>query len=127
MICAVLEKAGTVRTATAACGIAESTFFDWIRRGENGEAGYVEFSQACARAKATAKQKLTDIIVAAAPKDWKAACWLLEKLYPGEFGRIVSPQPQPPPETPVLSDKELREILDKINASEKQRSALNPG
>jgi hypothetical protein len=99
-LCEILEKGNTVRTATAACGIAESTYFSWIQRGEAGEPEFMEFSQACASAKATAKQMLTDIIVAAAPRDPKMACWLLEKLYPGEYGDGA--HPDQPPEPPLL-------------------------
>jgi hypothetical protein len=124
-ICAVLEKAGTVTTACAFAGIGTTTYHTWVSRGENNEPEFREFAASCARARATAKQKLTDIIVAAAPKDWKAASWLLEKLYPREYGRIVSPQPQPPPEPEqnALSDAEVRKILDDFAAAEKQLSA----
>jgi len=33
-----------------------------------------------------AKRRLTARIVSATEKDWKAAAWILEKLYPKEFG-----------------------------------------
>jgi hypothetical protein len=103
-ICAVLEKAGTVTSACAFAGIGTSTYHSWIARGENGEKGYAEFSASCARARAKAKQKLTDIILKAAPRDPKLACWLLERLYPNEYGRVERDEvqglqpPAPPPE-----------------------------
>jgi len=109
-ICEILEKGNTVRTAVAACDIAESTYFSWIQKGEAGEPQFMEFSQACARAKATAKQMLTDIIVAAAPDDWKAASWLLEKLYLREYGRDAKPEPEPS----LPSDKKFSDLMDSL-------------
>ncbi|HAK06114.1 MAG TPA: hypothetical protein DCO65_02385 [Spartobacteria bacterium] len=65
---------------------------------------------------------LTNIILEGAPRDPKLACWLLEKLYPGEYGRDVRDGPVESP-LPPISDKEMSEILDSIAASQKQIEA----
>jgi hypothetical protein len=102
-VCAVLEKAQTIASACAVSGIGTTTYHSWIGRGEAGEAGFAEFAVSCGRARAKAKQKLTDIILKAAPDDWKAAAWLLEKLYPNEYGKAWRGEPdlQPGPGEPT--------------------------
>ena len=92
-ICDVLSASNTIKTACAACGIAESTYFDWISRGEAGEAGFKEFSEAVMRARARAKISLVDVVTTAAAKDWRAAAFLLERCYPLEYGRSERPAP----------------------------------
>jgi hypothetical protein len=68
---------------------------------------------------------LVSVITEAAKTDARHACWLLERSHPQEYGRATKPPPppQPEPETSYLSDKELSEILDSIDASQKQLSA----
>jgi hypothetical protein len=94
-ICAALKKVTTVKTACALAGISTTTFHSWVARGEseNGGPEYQEFAVSCARARAKAKQKLTNIILKAAPRDPKLACWLLERLYPAEYGLVAEQEP----------------------------------
>jgi hypothetical protein len=47
------------------------------------------FAASCARARAKAKQTLTNIILKAATVDARHAEWLLERLFPQEFGRTA--------------------------------------
>ena len=86
-ICDLLAAGNTVVTACDDAGIGSRTFHDWIERGEAEQRGpNYEFCRAVARARAEAKRRLTARIISAAERDWKAAAWILEKLFPGEFG-----------------------------------------
>ncbi len=116
-ICDLLTAGNTIRTVADAVGISERVYFEWVERNPH-------FAQATTRARATAKIKLVSIITEAAKTDARHACWLLERSHPQEYGRATKPPPpQPEPENSYLSDKELSEILDSIDASQKQLSA----
>jgi len=77
-ICESLEKCNTIKTAAAYCNVSERSVFSWISTNPS-------FAAAVSRAKA--KAKLVKVIVDASPKDFRAACWLLERSYPGEYAR----------------------------------------
>ena len=79
-ICKSLEKCNTIKTAAAYCNVSERSVFSWISTNPS-------FAAAVSRARAKAKAKLVKVIVDASPKDFRAACWLLERSYPGEYAR----------------------------------------
>jgi hypothetical protein len=79
-ICESLEKCNTTKTAAAYCNVSERSVFSWISTNPS-------FAAAVSRARAKAKAKLVKVIVDASPKDFRAACWLLERSYPGEYAR----------------------------------------
>ena len=119
-ICALLHEGCDQRTACSICGIGERTFHEWKERGRNGEEPYASFFSAASRARDTHKARLVKIVIDAADKDARHAEWLLERGWPNEYGRATKPQPpQPEPQTSYLSDKELSEILDSIDTSQK--------
>lgn len=61
-----LIKTGvSVEDACSFVGIGESTFYDWQQRGENGEDGFAEFSEAVKRARSAAKVKAVNTLHAA--------------------------------------------------------------
>ncbi len=94
-------KAGNyVVTACEAVGIAEKTYYNWIKKGkeveekaENGiqlteeEANYLQFLQAIKKAKAEAIVKNVLVIQIAARKNWQAAAWWLERTNYKDWGR----------------------------------------
>jgi transposase-like protein len=47
-IAALVREGNYAGTAAVACGIAESTFYDWMRRGEGSKGGFAN----CATRKA---------------------------------------------------------------------------
>lgn len=76
-------------TAARIAGIAESTFYSWLKQGEQ-EPGtiYEEFAHKVEEAEAKREQALVQIVVSASkqPQQWKAAAWLLEKTAPERYG-----------------------------------------
>lgn len=94
-ICRALSAANTVTTACALAGIGERTFHDWMQRGEREDRGeFHAFFAAVSRARAKAKAALVRRIVAAAQRDWRAAAWKLERLYPKEYAQPIARQPE---------------------------------
>ena len=73
--------AGNTRTASVAyAGIQYSTFLSWIESGEAKNSGkFSEFSKAIKKAESDAEVFNVAIIKQAAPKNWQAAAWWLER------------------------------------------------
>ncbi len=68
------------RTACAYAGISDDTL---ARRRKSDP----EFAARFEHAREMCKAKLLTMIMVAAPKNWSAAAWLLERRWPKEFGR----------------------------------------
>ena len=69
-------------------GISSSTFFEWMSKGKNLEAEFLEFSEAITRAFAQAVILKIGIIHRAATKgDWRASAYWLEKNCPEIYGK----------------------------------------
>lgn len=90
------------KDAATLAGIDESTFYNWINRAEvelnrvaednrrkvfKEEQPFVEFFKSIKKAIPRRKQRLVGVIQSAAPSQWQAAAWLLERLHFDEFGR----------------------------------------
>ena len=91
----MLAKGNTVLTAIHSVDVSEACFYEWMRIGEADERGqYHDLFVAVSRARAEAKRRLVARIVAAAEKDWKAAAWTLEKLFPAEYGVKAEVEPK---------------------------------
>src|SRR6185437_13104528 len=73
-ICESLEKCNTIKTAMQSAGVSERVFYDWMKNNP-------AFAAAVFRARARAKAKLVRVITDAAPNDWRAAAWLLERSW----------------------------------------------
>ncbi len=105
-LCLYLSLGNTVRTACEAVGISESTFHSYVRRADPSHPDhrpeFTKFSVACAKARSQAKQKLLAVIEQQAPKDWRAAAWLLEKLSPSEFNGNEVQAPGSPLAPPIV-------------------------
>ena len=70
----------SLRTACAYAGISDDT----LLRRRKADA---EFAARVEHAREMFKAKMVTLISAAAPKNWNAAAWLLERKHPEEFGR----------------------------------------
>src|SRR4051812_3475422 len=79
-LCAVLAKCNTIKTAAAVCGVSERSVHSWISK-------YPSFAAAIFRARGLAKTSLVAVIRKAAPNDWRAAAWILERSWPNEYAR----------------------------------------
>lgn len=78
--------------AAEAAGISETTFYEWQRgifpRGAD-KALKASFSEELTRARGYSAARLMTIIQSAAPDDWRAAAWILERRFPKDFGKHV--------------------------------------
>jgi hypothetical protein len=77
---AIRDGGMSFRTACAYAGISEDTL--WRRRKADPE-----FAARVEHAIEMFKAKMVTLIVAAAPKNWSAAAWMVERKHPEEFGR----------------------------------------
>ena len=72
IILKALEECNTKRTAYQLAGVAESTFYEWLKEKP-------EFKAAVERAEAVALETLVLTIKKASIKDWRAALELLKR------------------------------------------------
>lgn len=74
-------RVGNTRAAAArAVGIHIDTFHDWLTKDP-------KFSEAVVRAEAEAEQYYLSHIQQAAPGDWRAAAFWLERRRPADYGK----------------------------------------
>lgn len=117
-ILAGIRDAGmSLRTACAYAGISDDTL---VRRRKADP----KLAERVEHAREMFKAKMVTLISAAAPKNWNAAAWMLERKYPEEFGRqrleITGVDGGKPLETSAnvkidfeqLSDDELRRLAE---------------
>lgn len=86
-VVAVLENAGTRTLAAKAAGVDPVTLKRWTRWGDAGREPYSTFSEAVRMAEGKAEASMLACIVRAAPEDWRAASWVLERRWPKAWGR----------------------------------------
>lgn len=97
-----------VTLATAAAGVARSTFYQWMQTDDRWRRD-VDAAQVASVA------PLIDRIRSAAEQgQWQAAAWLLERRWPSEFGRRdttrIDTTPRRVPEWDTLTDEQLTRI-----------------
>jgi transposase-like protein len=101
--------------AARAAGISPSTFYDWLRRGEAGEAPFSEFSETVRAREAEAEvAAVTMIRQAAEAGDWRAAAHYLDRKHPERWGRLSPPAVERVEEghpTPEQFDEEVEKLL----------------
>lgn len=116
-----LLSGNSIADSAAMVGIAESTYHDWIKRGESGESPFAEFSELTRAARAEARSKRVKTVAAASDDgDWKAAAWMLERMDRQHWGRTVDVRAEHsgPDGGPIrmdvtkMSDDELRAIVE---------------
>ena len=78
----------TLGLTCARAGVARSTFYDWLEKGEAAKSGVLmEFSDTVSRARADSAMRLVSQITLQAPTDWRAAAFLLERRFPDDYGK----------------------------------------
>ena len=84
----LLSEAVPVGTAAEAIGLAPRTLRSWLQRAEGGDADVelTALAAAVSRARAQGRIALIRRIQAATRRDWRAACFLLSRASPEEFG-----------------------------------------
>lgn len=88
----VIRTGSYQQIAAAAAGISTTTFYRWMERGADPnetDPRYAEFRDAVETAKAEAEAALVATIRAAAPTNWQAAAWILERTRPDRYTRRV--------------------------------------
>ena len=75
--------------AGPAVGVDKKTAYNWYNRGKEAKSGQLRnFYIAVEKARGQCIHDNITIIKAAAPKNWQAAAWTLERLFPHEYGRL---------------------------------------
>lgn len=96
-----IRSGNSIVVACKACEIAQSTFHDWLKRGEAvelardaggdvdaGEVVFEEFRAAIRRAEDETEAALVAMITRSAQKgSWQAAAWVLERRNPERWGK----------------------------------------
>lgn len=100
-----LKGGNFIQIACDYAGIAYSTFYDWLHRGEKGQKEFVEFSNAVREALSQGEMKLVvtldkfatgrpaqfdsqgRLIQEAIYPDWKCALAMLERKFPQRWGK----------------------------------------
>lgn len=88
-ICNALRSSAFREQAARLAGIGVSTLYHWLDLGrqENAPKVYREFLEAVETAEAESEAALAARITQAAPRDWKAAAFILERKYPKRWGK----------------------------------------
>jgi len=87
-IAEAIRLGATYQAASAAGGISYASFNNWMNKGADAKSGqYFEFFNAIKKAESDAQLNWLEIIEKAAPRNWQAAAWKLERRYPDDFGR----------------------------------------
>ena len=90
-ICKLLGAGNYVCAVCDYVGIAESTFYDWLERGEDGEEPFAEFHESVKREAAKAEiRAASEIQKAGQQGTWQAWAWFLERRYAKRWGRHVT-------------------------------------
>ena len=77
-----------LETAAAAAGINRDTLYHWLRTGARSNGGIQRaFSDAVKKALAESEIRLGAFVRRAAPVEWQAAAWMLERKFPDRYGR----------------------------------------
>jgi hypothetical protein len=103
--------------AARAAGIAPSTYYSWIERGEAGEEPFSEFSEALRAREAAAECTAVGIIRRAAEDgDWRAAAHYLERRYPERCGQRSKLEHSglPTPGNPLLGGRDPIDVDPEI-------------
>jgi hypothetical protein len=107
-LCDVLAAGNYIDAACGYAGIHVSTYHDWVNRGEaelerrqsahvkegtaqwEREQPFVDFSEACKKARAQAEvSSVARIRKAGGDGQWQADAWFLERSMPAKWGRRV--------------------------------------
>lgn len=89
-ICQDLREGNTQQYAAQHNGITKQTYYNWLKRGEESKTQsgkYFDFFDAVKKAQEEGKKTLIQGIQEHGKKNWQALAWLLERMYPNEFGR----------------------------------------
>lgn len=86
----LVSKGYTYKDICAVCGIAETTFYEWKKRGKKAKSGkyrefYLNVEKCIVERKNNLKEELLEM--GRRKDDWKSIAWMLERGYGDEFAR----------------------------------------
>jgi len=76
-----------IQVSCEAVGIGVSTYFEWLKKGEEGKKPYTEFTEAIKKAESEAQVNYVATVASHATDQWQAAAWCLERRFPDKWGR----------------------------------------
>ena len=85
----LLKMGNYIETVCGVVGLNTSTFYDWMKKGKNAtnpRNKHRKFQEAVEQAQAWSIVRDVALITKASEKDWRAAAWKLEHMYPDAFG-----------------------------------------
>lgn len=84
-------RAGAPRSAAAGlAGVAPRTLRDWMARGAGGEEVFADLHREVLLAESVCQLRALGLVLKSAQTDPKAAMWLLERRFPGEWSRAAT-------------------------------------
>lgn len=108
-----------LKVAAAYAGIDESTFYNWMRRGEEeGKGDYFDFFQSVRQAEARLEVRNVTIITEhiVDNHDPDAAMSFLERRFRERWGRSEKlPEQMEPPDLSLLNDEQLANYLELLS------------
>lgn len=110
---AIISLGITKKDACASVGIHRDTLHQWERWGEAGKEPFAEWLPKLRAAQVETKVYMLGLMQKAASGDWRAGAWLLEKLYPKEYGRLLQIEAEVENvgfDLSGLSDRDLRDL-----------------
>ena len=89
-LCDALVAGNTIKNACTMAKITETTYFRWLDESKDAPEGHPLrlFRESVKEARAHAAHRNVMIIQKAAPRQWQAAAWFLERAFPDEWGRV---------------------------------------
>lgn len=124
---------------TTACGLAEitpRTYYDWLGLARKGDARFVAFRVACAKARAQWERDQV-LKISSGVDNWQSQAWLLERVSPGGFAKAAAEKNLPPEELalgaiPLILDAlgenaTIGVLSDEIERRQKQVLPLDQG
>lgn len=82
----VLREGNYANTAITVVGIHKDTYYEWLKKGEAGEDGYVDFFEAVEAASAEAEREAL-AVVRRGNEGWQSSAWFLERRFPSRFAK----------------------------------------
>ena len=86
-ICDLIASGSYINRAAEACGISETTFYDWLSQGEKSPKGiFADFYNAVKQAEAMSEAVASSRIFNAGETDWRASAWYLSHKFRKRWG-----------------------------------------
>lgn len=117
-ICKNISEGNTLTYSVQKEGLSYQSHLNWMEKGEKSKTKsgkFFEYFEAIKKAQEEGKNSLVTGIREHGKKNWQAMAWLLERMYPSEFGRRenVKMEHSGTVEQKVKIDKEwLRKVLE---------------